>query len=190
MDRFFNLPILRTRESTCETPLRDSPCLATHKLTDVSNVVREVQEILNCLVIEMDHRLTGYKVDPGGKLREALAGANTVPQLEHAWSFLTNRLFEGGKRVDKYYREDRMEIVNSPRSPRSTDPGFFDEGFLSGTVEDTLCKHLMPMERARIAGQASPRQTCDVGLPSTLKPDPPIEVPSSRSRNYSPCLHV
>ena len=77
--------------------------LSSHKLTDVSNVVREVQEILDCLVVEMDRRLTGYKVDPGGKLRKALAGADTVPQLEHAWSFLTNRLFEGGKRVDKYY---------------------------------------------------------------------------------------
>jgi hypothetical protein len=99
----------------------------------------------------MDHRLMGYKVDPGGKLREALAGADTVPQLEHAWSFLTNWLFKGGKRVDKYYREDRMEIVNSLRS---TDPGFFDEGFLSGTVEDTLSKHLM-----------HPHQLKEQGLP-------------------------
>jgi hypothetical protein len=87
----------------------------------------------------MDHHLTGYKVDPGGKLCETLAGADTVPQLEHAWSFLTNQLFEGGKHVDKYYQEDWWEIVNSPRS---TDPGFFNEGFLSGTVEDTLRKHL------------------------------------------------
>jgi hypothetical protein len=77
--------------------------LSSHKLTDVSNVVCEVQKILDCLVIEMDHCLTGYKVDPGGKLCEALVGADTVPQLKHAWSFLTNRLFKGGKRVDKYY---------------------------------------------------------------------------------------
>jgi hypothetical protein len=77
--------------------------LSSHKLTNVSNVVREVQEILDCLVVEIDHRLTGYKVDAGGKLREALAGADTVPQLEHAWSFLTNWVFEGGKHVDKYY---------------------------------------------------------------------------------------
>ena len=88
----------------------------------------------------MDHHLTGYRVDPGGKLHEALEGTDTVPQLEHAWSFLTNQLFEGGKRVDKYYQEDRLEVVNSLCS---TDPGFFDKGFLGGTIEDTLQKHLM-----------------------------------------------
>ena len=88
----------------------------------------------------MDHRLTGYRVDPGGKLHEALEGTDTVPQLEHAWSFLTNRLFEGGKHVDKYYREDQLKVVNSLHS---TDPSFFDKGFLGSTVEDTLWKHLM-----------------------------------------------
>ena len=77
--------------------------LSSHKLNDISNVVRKVQDILNCPVVEMEHRLSGYKVDPSGKLLEALAGADTVPLLENAWSFLTNWLFKGGKCVDKYY---------------------------------------------------------------------------------------
>ena len=110
--------------------------LSSHKLNDVGNVVHEVQDILDCLVVEIEHRLSGYKVDPGGKLLEVLAGADTVPQLENTWSFLTNRLFKG---VDKYYREDHLEVVNSLQS---TDLGFFDEGFLNGSVEDTLRKHL------------------------------------------------
>jgi len=124
---------------------------------DVRNIVLEVQDILDSLVLEMEQRTPGFMVDPGGKLLEALRGTDTVAQLENAWKYLTNRLFEGGRHIDKYYKQDREEDVDSPRS---TDPGFFDQEFYNGSVTDALCKHL-----------SHPRQWTELGLGSS----PPLD---------------
>jgi hypothetical protein len=113
------------------------------------------------MVAEMEHRNVGFKVDLGGKLLEALRGADTVTQLENVWKYLTDCLFEGGKRVDKYYRQDRKEIVDSPQS---TDPGFFNENFYRSSVPDALRKHL-----------SHPRQWSALGL---LTSPPLDELPA------------
>ena len=85
MGHSFSPPTLGTGVSFHETPPRFT--LSSYKFTDISNVVHEVQDILDSLIIEMDHRLTGYRVDPGGKLHEALEGTDIMPQLKHTWSF-------------------------------------------------------------------------------------------------------
>ena len=126
--------------------------LANSRYFEVKGVVQEVQEIIDNLVLEMDTRISGFKIDPGGKLLEALRGTDTIPQLENAWLYITNRLFEGGKHINKYYREDRYETVDSPRS---TESGFFDNHFHSSSVPDALRKHL-----------SHPRQWASLGLPS------------------------
>src|SRR6202050_2629293 len=131
--------------------------ISNTKYVDIRNIVHEVQDILDSLVLEMEQRMSGFMVDPGGKLLEALRGTDTVTQLENAWKYLTDRLFEGGRHVDKYYKQDRQEDVDSPRS---TDPGFFDQDFYDGSVTDALHKHL-----------SHPRQWTELGLSSSLPLD-------------------
>jgi hypothetical protein len=73
--------------------------------------------------------------------------------------------------VDKYYREDRLEVVNSPRS---TDPGFFNDDFLNGSIEDTLRKHLTHPRQWKERGLLDRPPLDELATLSYLRPLNPI----------------
>ena len=104
--------------------------LVDNLLTEVVQVIEELQTFLERTSGLIPERQTFFKVDPRGTFMNVLSGAMDLLQLHAAWFGLNKRIGLAQENLNKYEAQYRqpLEALSFvvPTSPVSTDPEIYE----------------------------------------------------------------
>jgi len=99
-------------------------------MTEVTQVIGELQTFLERTSGLIPERQTYFKVDPQSTFMNILSGATDLPQLHAAWSRLNKHIGLAQENLGKYEAQYHQPIENLnfviPTSPISTDPEIYE----------------------------------------------------------------
>ena len=99
-------------------------------MTEVTQVIGELQTFLERTSGLIPERQTYFKVDPRSTFTNILSGATDLPQLHAVWSGLNKRIGLAQENLGKYEAQYHQPIENLnfviPTSPISTDPEIYE----------------------------------------------------------------
>ncbi|KAH7904399.1 hypothetical protein BJ138DRAFT_1106860 [Hygrophoropsis aurantiaca] len=137
----FDKTFVQDRGINDSQPQRLRFTLTIERLTLIVRLVHELQDLLRALNEELDKRHECYEIDPGNCLLPILTGASSLEHLYIGYCITMERLSTGAKFVEKYYEASKGNQY--PDTPQSTESGFYDSDYMTGSPETTLRKQLL-----------------------------------------------
>ena len=134
-------------------------------ITELTQVIGELQTFLERTSGLIPERRTFFKVDPRGTFMTILSGTTDLPQLHAAWFGLNKRLGLAQENLNKYEAQYRQPIEASdfivPTSPISTDPEIYEAMSDLGGEIDSRLRYLYQSVPHLQEGIHSPKKLTD-----------------------------
>ncbi|KAJ7127196.1 hypothetical protein C8R44DRAFT_874266 [Mycena epipterygia] len=93
----------------------------------LEKTLTEMQRVLSRASVLVPERRTVFTIDPHDALLPVLRGADTLDELQIAWTALSKRFALSMDYLDKYENEYKATVADErPSSPVSTDPGVYE----------------------------------------------------------------